>query len=359
MNRKKINLMLTCADSQVAPSIIASMKGHPLYDIDVFGCDAKQKADIIGNSFCRECFSVPLGNHADYISTIEKIVANHSIHVIVPGSDEECFSLSKHRQHFKDLGCQVTCSSHEIVRTASNKYALMKQLQSAGIPTGSVYRPQTNKDLDTMAEKLGYPDQDIVIKPISGRGSRGFKIVTSRFDPYKAFYEGIATHVTLDHLKIIFENHADHIQDFLIMEWYPGDKYSADVLVSNGHVVSMVIRNNGAAPKTNPPTQVAEIVFDSDVRNYVEKIVRLFKFDYFVQIEVGRTRNDDLGLIEANTRIDATLPITSGLGVNFFHEMITYAISGEMRNDVPDYRSFPKRLRFRRYWQHLFEELRG
>jgi len=118
----------------------------------------------------------------------------------------------------------------------------------------------------------------------------------------------------------------------------------------------MVIRNNGSTPKTHPPTQNARIVFDDDIRQYAERIVRIIPFDYFAQVEIGRTEKGEMGLVEVNTRMDATLPITEGLGLNFFREMITYAMTSKMRPGISDYHDYPKKLRFRRYWNHLFEE---
>jgi len=119
----------------------------------------------------------------------------------------------------------------------------------------------------------------------------------------------------------------------------------------------MVIRNNGPMPKISPPTQVADIVFDEDIREFAESIVEVFGFDFFVQIEIGRDLKGNPGLIEINTRLDAALPITTGLGLNFYHEMITYALKGMMREDIKDYRDYRKKIIFKRYWQHFFEEI--
>jgi biotin carboxylase len=110
-------------------------------------------------------------------------------------------------------------------------------------------------------------------------------------------------------------------------------------------------------PKISPPTQVADIVFDEDIREFAESIVEVFGFDFFVQIEIGRDLKGNPGLIEINTRLDAALPITTGLGLNFYHEMITYAVTTKMREDIKDFRSHDSRLCFKRYWQHLFEDI--
>ena len=347
---------MTCVNSQVAPSIIQLIKDHPDYEINVIGCDASPAREILGRHFYEKCFSVPMGDSEHYIEAIEKITKDHDVQLIFPGSDEECITLSRHRDTFQSSECRVACSDYTVVSVANDKYRMMMTLKEKGGSTGDVYSPQTLKDIEAFALQLGYPEKEFVIKPRAGRGSRGFKIVTARYDRYKAFRNSIFDKLSLEELIQIFDDRQEEISHYLMMEIYPGDKYSADVLVTRGDIVSMVIRNNGPFPKMNPPTQNATIVFDKDVRLYAESVIKTMPFDFFAQVEIGRDDRGYLGLIEVNTRMDATLPITEGLGLNFFREMITYAMTGKMRSDIPDYNHHPKKLRFRRYWCHLFEE---
>jgi biotin carboxylase len=356
MQKENLNIMLTCVNSQVSPSVIQLIYGHPNYGINVIGIDAVPLRDNLGKDFCKRCYQVPRGIDEDYFPSIKRIVEENDIKLIFPGSDEESISLAKHREELKQVGCDVACSSYDVISEVSDKYRLIMKLKSAGIYTSEVFSPETVSDLKVMAEEMGYPDKDIVIKPRFGRGSKGFKIITRGYDKYDSFYNGECYRISLEEIIDIFKEQSEEISKYLLMEYYPGNKYSADVLVSDGKVHSMVIRNNGTLPKTNPPTQVADIVFDEDIRNYAESIIGELGFNFFVQIEVGRKANGSPGLIEANTRLDATLPITTGLGLNFYHEMIIYALKGKMREDIKDYRDYEKKIIFKRYWQHLFEE---
>ncbi len=356
MLKNVLRVMLTCVNSQAAPSIIQLIKEHPDYDVKVIGVDAVSLNGNLGNSFCDQCYRVPLGSDEDYITVIMDIVRENDIRLIFPGTDEECIELSKYRNELKNLNCGVCCSTYEVISLTSDKYELMKKLKENGIPVAEVYSVKTIEEIRDVALMLGYPEKDFIIKPKFGRGSKGFRIVTSKQDKYAAFYAGVYYKLTLDELVEVFSSHAEEIQKYLMMEYFPGDKYSADVLVSDGKVISMVIRNNGSLPKVSPPTQIADIVFDKDIREYAESIVAFLGFDYFVQIEIGRDINGNPRLIEINTRLDATLPITSGLGLNYLREMITYSVTGRMRDGIKDYKNYERQLRFRRYWQHLFEE---
>lgn len=356
MDKPTVTVLMTCANSQVAPGIMEMIKDHPDYRIRLIGCDAADKGEILGRHFCDHCYSVPMGTRDHYIDTIFEIVQEQGIQLIFPGSDEECLKLSRNHRTFENQGCKIACSEYQVVNTCFDKYNMMTFLRDKKISTGDVYSPKSITELDKYAELLGYPSRDFIIKPRSGRGSRGFRVISSIYNRYDAFFGGEGYKLSLDVLKDIFQSREHLLHGYMLMEMFSGDKYSADVLVSQGIVHSMVIRNNGTVPKVNPPTQNAQIVFDKDIRAYATRVIGTMPFDYFVQVEIGRTKEGDLGLIEINTRMDATLPITRGIGLNFFREMITYGITGKIRSGIPDYHEYTKNLRFRRYWSHLFEE---
>jgi carbamoyl-phosphate synthase large subunit len=351
---ERIDILITCANSQVMPEIVSMIRDHPDYAIKVHGTDAKRTKGNIAEFCCDRCYDVPHGSDPGYYHHIRKIVEEQGIQILFPGSDEESLALSRNQADMETLGCTICCSNSDVIALASNKYLCLQKLRQFGVPTGAFFVPDSLKDVGRISLKLGYPAHDFVIKPQLGRGSCGFRIITPTADAYKNFKEGQSHRMTIEELKTLFRDQEGAIRNFLLMEYYPGEKYSADVLVSKGKAVSMVIRNNGVQVKTNPPTQKADIVFDADVREYAARVVEIFGFDFFVQVECGRRHDASLGLIEINTRLDATLPITSGLGINFFREMITYAMSGKMRSNIPDYLEYPENLRFLRYWKHDF-----
>ena len=136
------------------------------------------------------------------------------------------------------------------------------------------------------------------------------------------------------------------------MDYLPGRKYSTDVLVRDGQMHAVVIRNK--IFPVGSPTQVADIVFDGDLIDYALSIMKVFKFNYFVQFEMGRDEEGKAKLIEINPRLDATLPICMGIGINFYHEIINHAVDNEYSENVRILRDGKGKKRFMRYWQHCF-----
>jgi carbamoyl-phosphate synthase large subunit len=142
------------------------------------------------------------------------------------------------------------------------------------------------------------------------------------------------------------------MKDFFIMDHLPGEKYSADCLVRDGAIRAVVIRNK--LFPVGSPTQIADIVFDEDLAGYAASMARVLTFDYFVQFEIGRDGNGEPKLIEVNPRLDATLPICLGIGINFYHEIIRHALGEAYSPQVRIVRGTSGPKRFMRYWQHAF-----
>ena len=351
----KVTVLFTCVASQVIPNIISLVKDYQKSNLIIIGIDAKPLKYSVGGFFCDAFYNSPMGNDNGYKNFIFDIVKKEKINIIFPGSDEEVLTLSDIKTKlFNDYNCKVICSPKKITHLAVDKYKMHVELNNNGIPTGKYSDLNIMNDLLDFSDQIGYPEKMFIFKPKIGRGSKGVKIIDGQsVEKFDNFMANNQTRMTLHDLISLFEQYPDKLNNFFAMEYYPGDKFSSDVLISNGDVKEMVIRNNGKQLKSNPPTQIADIVLNDDVREYTNKICELMKYDYFVQIETGMGIDEKPYFIESNVRLDATLPITSGVGINFFHELIDYALNGTFNDIKVDYGNFEK-LRFFRYWNHVF-----
>jgi carbamoyl-phosphate synthase large subunit len=351
---KKINILLTCVASQVMPEKIKLIKSFSEYDIKIVGIDMSCYELSVGAFFCDKFFQSPSGKEKGYNNFILKLVKKEKINIIFCGSDEEVLALSKIKDTLKSkFNCILISSNYKITKLTSDKHEMLKKIKEKGFHVCKFLNPRTIKDIDKFAGGIGYPKKDFIIKPKQGRGSKGFKIITSKINYKKEFFSSTSYKMTIEDLKKHFKKYPAEIKNFLLMEYLPGDKYSADILAENGQIRSIVIRNNWKDPKINPPTQVADIVFDKDIQEYAEKICNLIKANFFLQIEIGRDKNGKPAFIESNPRLDATLPITMGVGINFYHELIYYALNKKFRSNIIP-REKNKKIRFFRYWDHTF-----
>jgi len=350
------NILLTCANSQVGPAVLSLMQQHPDHDVRIIGGAAGNLSNGLGPKYCDAFHELPMGAATEYWSAVCAVIEKEDIDLIFPGSDEEALVLSKHAGDLSERNCKVACSSHEACIIASDKLTLVTRLETSGIPVGRYASPQKSSDIVRFAKACGYPDNEVVIKPRFGRGSRGFRVLSEKANEYNAFCNGLKGYATLEQIEALFLQYPEHVSEYILMEYLPGDKYSSDMLVSRGNAVCTVIRCNGHEPKVSPPTQLADIVYDADIEDYARRVAAALEADYFLQVECGRDANGQVKIIETNIRLDATLPITVGVGVNYYHEMMTYAFEGSFRS-LPRLPGNNKPLRFIRYWQHEFIEI--
>ena len=320
MMKNKISVILTSAGGQIAPSLISMMRKNNSYNVTVIGVDAASKDGLVGRHFCDDFYRVPYAMNKGYVSSMLKICKTNKVSIVFPASDEEALLLSGSRGRFNSIGTKIACSSRHAIETCLDKYSLMKTLEKNGIPMGKFYELGTINDLKKYSSKLGYPKEDVVIKPRTGRGSRGFRIITEKFSLYEKFSKNEFYLSTLEEILNIFKNKSEKLKSFFLMEYLAGERYSVDIIVKNSQPVTCVARRK--IFPVSSPTQIADIVHDQDIIDYARNIARALKTDYFVQVEIGRDNYNKPCLIEINPRIDATLPIVEGIGHNYFEEMI-------------------------------------
>ncbi|GAA4909385.1 ATP-grasp domain-containing protein [Streptomonospora salina] len=106
------------------------------------------------------CHLVPPGTSGAYLPAIRGICLREGAAALVPLVDEELGTVAR----LAEDGIAVLLPHPEFVATCLDKYALMRRLADAGLPV-----PRTRK----AAEWTGPPADPLVVKPRSGRGSRG------------------------------------------------------------------------------------------------------------------------------------------------------------------------------------------
>ena len=116
-----------------------------------------------GNHLCDEVYQVPFGDADHYIPTIERLVEEHNVDLVIPSTDLESYHLSKYQGQ---LRAKVAASAPEVAKMCLDKLETFRQLDEAGIPFAKSFLPA-----DYSGEL-----QEIIVKPRSGRGSRNIYV---------------------------------------------------------------------------------------------------------------------------------------------------------------------------------------
>jgi carbamoylphosphate synthase large subunit len=108
-----------------------------------------------------------------YLSALEKLIVEHELQALLPGTDTELPALSEARERFAALGCQTIVSSPEFTRMTRDKVQTYPALQKLGIP---FVRTLTVADFVASGAAMPRP---MMLKLRDGSGSAGARVVFS------------------------------------------------------------------------------------------------------------------------------------------------------------------------------------
>ena len=310
------NVLVTSVGGLVAPGIIENLRRIPGVS-RIVGVDAS--SDAIGFFMVDKSYVVPRGDENGYMDVLWSIIKAESVNLIIPASDEEVLTLSKYKDSFEEKGIVVLCSPFDITSNAIDKGCMLTFLKERDFPVANFSLPQTKNQLAMGAEELGYPEKPVIVKPRLGRGGRGVVVLKENVEVLHT--RGIRELKLEWFLNVIPE---DEIPGVVLMEYLPGDEYSVDVLADRGNTLFIVPRKRIKA--ILGPSQLGEVIWNEEVVNMVVPLVKLFRFDSIVNIQLKYSYDGKPLVTEINPRISGTIVASAAAGVNLLQEGIRHAL---------------------------------
>jgi carnosine synthase len=220
-------------------------------------------------------------------------------------------------------------------QAARNKYVTREIMRQRGLPTPKCYHIVDAADLEPAGQHVGFP---AILKPAFGAASMGVHKVCSRQELVDTFR---AVQATMD-------VHADTIwsqgTDLLLEEFYDGDEFDVDALMSKGEVVYTSLSDNWACwepwfqetgmniPSLYPTEKQEELI-----RFASETLHALGFTDGAFHVEVKYTSRGPR-LIEVNARMGGMCVRDANLrtwGVDLVEEHIMTALGIPIRPRKP------------------------
>lgn len=175
--KTQYNILVTGCGGDIGQSIGKILKASFLF-ANVIGCDmTDEHASIfIYDKFIR----IPCCNTPNYIASLEAIILQESIDIVLPISEPELRLLSKKKIESSFLNKVLICANLEAMEIGFDKYATAKFLEAALLPF-----PQTD-----LISKIVEPIFPLVLKSRSGAGSKSIFIANEKieFEFYKKKY---------------------------------------------------------------------------------------------------------------------------------------------------------------------------
>lgn len=238
-------------------------------------------------------------------SDILDIIVNENIDLIWPLSEEDCLAVSKISEDGVK-GAQYIGNSYKSLQNILDKTKCYHLLASHGVVVPRYFHSTELSQLSETIHKLGYPDNDVVIKPVEGRGSRGVKIITKNISNFERLNSRAPLmHVSLDEIASAFQEEPNQLKNYFFSEFIGANSYSVDLICNQGHLVSSYPHQRLGYKWGF--VDHAHVEFDDEIHEVSSKIVSTLNLHGFNNVELARNNRGQLSVIEVNGRTSATM----------------------------------------------------
>jgi len=187
-------------------------------------------------------------------------------------------------------------SSPEAISRSNDKAQSYALLDEIGVPGPRWRRVEGGDAVAQAAQELGYPEEDVAIKPAFSSGSRGFRILSAEADRREQLLKnrpGVAEALRLEELVELL---GDDDTPLLVMELASGIERTIDGIAEDGRILL-------GHPKTRESMRAGLAMYfatldDDWLMEQAAKIVEALALDHFFNIQLVGDR-----VIEINPRI--------------------------------------------------------
>ena len=241
---------------------------------------------------------VPPGKSDEFVDSLITMCAADEIDVLFSTVDVELPPLARRRG---ELGAALAAPGLDTLETCLDKFALaVRCAPLLRTPTTHLVGPAA------LAEDWTFP---IIVKPRSGAGSRGVRLVHSR-----------------DDLEALGD-----APELIAQEHLPGEEYSVDVFAdANGHVVAAVPRTR---TRVDSGVSIAgQTVRDGGLESTAAAVAAAIGLTGVANVQLRRDTSGVPALLEVNPRFPGAMPLTIAAGV----DMPSLALDLALGLDTPD-----------------------
>ena len=256
--------------------------------------------------------SIPMANSSNFIEEILAVCTERKIDILVPGVDEELSLISENNN--KSGWPEIMVPQKFFVDIMLDKYQCFEELRNNDFVIPKTY---LLKD----AYKLDFP---IIVKPRSGRGSRGVVTLNnlSQIDAYLSLYGG-------------------DYDDYIAQELIQGQEYTVFVSANKEGKLCAVIPIKVELKKGI--TILAEIDFVPEIYEYISRFQSFFQAQSIYNFQCILTNDRVVMPFEVNPRISTTFCLAISTGFDPIESFDLCDI------DIPTF--FPeKKISLRRDW---------
>ncbi len=284
--------MLTGAGGAALPGLIKGLRND---GYRVLAADMDKYA--IGLFIADTGFIIPPGKSPNFLPTLRRICRQEKVNVVVPLVDEELMATSK----LEDEGIIVMLPRQEFVALCLDKFSLMQQLGKFNINVPYTRLASEGPD------QMRFP---IVVKPRTGRGSRGLGIIESN-----------------EMLHSYLRNSPYSEDELILQENIQGPEFTVSVVAWRDGKVQAVVPKEVISKKGI--THLAVTRQNNKIDQLCREIQVCLQADgpFNVQLRVDEDTGEPVPF-EINPRFSTTISLTTAAGIDELGGLVKQAVNG-------------------------------
>jgi carbamoylphosphate synthase large subunit len=225
-------VLVSAAGAPGTAALVRALRENGERDVRVVGTDMAERS--VGRHLCDAFHLVPPGSDPDFGDAMLEVARREAVDAVLPQSSFDLLGLAESKGRFEDIAVMV--ASPEAVRRSNDKAESYALLDRIGVPGPRWRRVVGGEAVAEAARELGYPGEDVAIKPAFSSGSRGFRILSADADRREQLLKnrpGVAEALRLDELVELL---ADDETPLLVMELASGLERTVDGIAEDGRI---------------------------------------------------------------------------------------------------------------------------
>jgi carbamoyl-phosphate synthase large subunit len=331
--------------------LVQALRDNGERTVVVIGAD--MDPDGIGRHVADEFVQVPARTSPGYLDRILEVCRERRVDVYYALGEEEAIAAAERLGEFRAAGVAViTPGAADMLRIATNKARFHEHLRARGVPHARFRAIERFEEIEPALRELGYPEEDVFLKPAFSKGGRGARLVVhrSRLNRPGNAKAGDAPSESLDAAlnALAPSSISGSFPQMIAMEHLPGTYYSVDVLSRDGSPYYAIpkVRVQGSASNTT----VGQVDMDGAPIALARQLCAAFNFSFLQNYEMKLDREGRPRVYDINPRGGTSLILCAAAGANIAY----FAVKMALGEEVPE-RTVRDRVRMLRYYQEYFQ----
>jgi len=309
------NILVTGVGAIIGYGIICSLK-KSRYDVNIIGIDIY--ADAVGQEWCDKFIQGLPAKDERFPEYLGNVVKDNNIDLVITGIEQDLTRIVEDFEYFDKLETKFAINDPGLIKILNDKWLAHQYFLGSEIDLIPTFTEQSFQEIK---KETGLP---MLLKPRRSYASKGIQKIYDEADFY--YWKNKLT------------------DDFMVQK-IMGDgnaEFTVSIFgIGDGGYTNLIALKRKLGP--DGATAKAEVVFDSEIDQYVDKIAKYCKPKGPTNIQIIKD-NDRLFLLEINPRISASTSIRQLFGVNEAEMCVEFYIE----NKIPE-KKIIKQGKVRRY----------